>query len=105
MGTAYNQRVSNSVHTGQKSSRTPVLSNRTGRSGQRNPGHATQRAVEEIHNPLVREGFYSNMFLVPKKDGRQRPVFNLKKLNTFVHTPHFKMEGCICCGLFSSCQS
>ena len=38
-------------------------------------------------------GFVSNVFLVPNKDGGQRPVINLKKLNEYVHTEHFKMEG------------
>ncbi len=33
------------------------------------------------------------MFLVPKKDGKQRPVINLKVLNQYVQTYHFKMEG------------
>ena len=47
-------------------------------------------AIEEI-NPS--EGFYSNLFLVPKKDGGQRPVINLKALNQFVQKQHFKMEG------------
>ena len=37
--------------------------------------------------------FFSTLFLVPKKDGGQRPVINLKCLNTFVVSPHFKMEG------------
>ncbi len=35
---------------------------------------------------------YSQLFLVPKKDGGQRPVINSKKLNSFVKTKHFKME-------------
>ena len=39
------------------------------------------------------KGFYSNMFMVPKKDGGQRPVINLKHLNRFVKSEHFKMEG------------
>ena len=39
------------------------------------------------------KSFYSQMFLVPKKDSRQRPVINLKKLNQSVKTEHFKMEG------------
>ena len=38
-------------------------------------------------------GFFSTLFLVPKKDGGQRPVINLKALNNFVRAPHFKMEG------------
>ena len=37
--------------------------------------------------------FESRVFLVPKKDGGRRPVMNLKPLNRFVHTEHFKMEG------------
>ena len=50
-------------------------------------------AIKEIHPPESREGFYSNLFLVPKKDGGTRPVINLKKLNEFIPPQHFKMEG------------
>ena len=39
------------------------------------------------------EGFRSQLFRVPKKNGGQRPIINLKKLNSFVQTEHFKMEG------------
>ena len=49
-------------------------------------------AVVELPRPQE-EGFYSSLFLVPKKDGGQRPVINLKALNRFITTPHFKMEG------------
>ena len=40
------------------------------------------------HSP----GFYSQMFVVPKKDGGWRPIINLKILNSYLHTPHFKLE-------------
>ena len=33
------------------------------------------------------------MFIVPKKDWGQRPVINLKSLNKYVKSEHFKMEG------------
>jgi len=39
---------------------------------------------------------YRNLFLVPKKDGGQRPVINLKGLNQFLPYEHFKMEGLHC---------
>ena len=35
----------------------------------------------------------SNIFTNPKKNGGNRPVINLNKLNNFIHCPHFKMEG------------
>ena len=49
-------------------------------------------AVTEIQTP-PEGGFFSTLFLVPKKDGGQRPVINLKSLNSFIDAPHFKMEG------------
>ena len=42
---------------------------------------------------LSEDGFFSTLFLVPKTDGGQRLVVNLKAVNNFVLTPHFKMEG------------
>lgn len=46
-------------------------------------------AIEETSQE---EGFFRPMF-VPKKDGGWRPIINLKRLNTFLSVPHFKMEG------------
>ena len=46
-----------------------------------------------IETPLAQDGFVSQIFLVEKKEGGQRPVINLKALNTFVKHKHFKMEG------------
>ena len=37
-------------------------------------------------------GFVSTIFVIPKKGGGQRPVFNVKHLNQFVRYDHFKME-------------
>ena len=58
---------------------------------------------EEIHSLLKKSaitclppqpgpGFYSNVFVVPKRDGGWRPIINLQKLNNYIHCPHFKME-------------
>ena len=48
-------------------------------------------AVSEIQRGN-QAGFYSNLFLVPKKDGGQRPVINLN-LKPLNQAEHFKMEG------------
>jgi hypothetical protein len=48
-------------------------------------------AIELVPQPLT-PGFYSNMFVIPKKNGGSRPVFNLKTLNQYIQAPHFKME-------------
>ena len=40
-----------------------------------------------------KDQFLSPVFLVPKKDGGNRPVINLKKLNQYIEYQHFKMEG------------
>jgi len=39
------------------------------------------------------KNYLSQIFLVEKKNGGQRSVINLKSLNQFVKTEHFKMEG------------
>lgn len=38
------------------------------------------------------QGFYSNLFMVPKKNGSVRPVLDLKLLNRHVRVRKFKME-------------
>jgi hypothetical protein len=43
-------------------------------------------------SPEGKQGFFSTMFVVPKKDGQMRPVVNLRDLNR-VRTSHFKKEG------------
>ena len=48
-------------------------------------------AIEELHPLSLTPGFYSRIFLVPKKDGGFRPVFDLKALNAFVVKEKFKM--------------
>ena len=41
----------------------------------------------------VSDKFLSSLFLVLKRDGKSRPVINLKELNVFLKYEHFKMEG------------
>ena len=50
-------------------------------------------AITELTPVEATGGFYSSLFLVPKKDGGMRPVINLKSLNEYVAPHHFKMEG------------
>ena len=50
-----------------------------------------KRVVERVWNPGT-HGFYSRLFLVPKKNGKLRPVIDLSLLNHYIHKQHFKME-------------
>ena len=46
-----------------------------------------------VEAPLSAGSYISQIFLVEKEGGGQRPVVNLKGLNSFVKMEHFKMEG------------
>jgi hypothetical protein len=51
-----------------------------------------QNGAVEFVNPPLTPGFYSRLFLVPKKNGKMRPVIDLSVLNQHLIVPHFKME-------------
>ncbi|XP_060594733.1 uncharacterized protein LOC132749068 [Ruditapes philippinarum] len=48
------------------------------------------------------QGFYSTLFLVPKKNGELRPVINLRPLNRYLVKKHFKMDTRL--GIFNRSQ-
>ena len=48
--------------------------------------------IEEIPPTQSTPGFYSRLFLVPKKTGGMRLVIDLSILNSYLSVPHFKME-------------
>ncbi|VDI57640.1 Hypothetical predicted protein [Mytilus galloprovincialis] len=47
-------------------------------------------AIEEVSILTLSPGFYSRLFLVPKKTGGMRPVIDLSILNKFLIVPHFQ---------------
>ena len=49
-----------------------------------------KKAIEETSDS---DGFFSALFVIPKKAGGYRPIVNLKALNNFVAYSHFNMEG------------
>ena len=51
----------------------------------------SKQAVKQVTQPNSL-GFYSHVFLVPKKNRQLRLVINLCPLNAHFHCPHFKME-------------
>lgn len=48
--------------------------------------------IEPVPKTLENQGFYSTVFIVPKRQGGLRPILNLKPLNQYVVPNHFKME-------------
>jgi len=44
--------------------------------------------VKNCHTP----GFYSRLFVVPKPNGKWRPIIDLKALNQYIKVPKFRME-------------
>ncbi|XP_021361806.1 uncharacterized protein LOC110455772 [Mizuhopecten yessoensis] len=49
-------------------------------------------AIEELSPDQWSPGFYSWVFLVKKKSGAWRPSIDLSTFNTYVDSPHFRME-------------
>ena len=47
--------------------------------------------MESVQDPGT-PGFYSRLFLVPKKNGKLHPVIDLSKLNQYIKKQPFKME-------------
>ena len=51
-----------------------------------------KNAIEPVAENQAQCGFYSTLFLVPKKNGEMRPVINLRPLNRYLRKQHFKMD-------------
>ncbi len=50
-----------------------------------------KRAIREVMQDNHQAGFYSRYFLIPKKDGRLRPILDLRGLNKFLRPLRCKM--------------
>ena len=49
-------------------------------------------AIELVLQEQSKEGFYSRVFVIPKKGGGMRMILNVKPLNKFVNKIRFKMQ-------------
>ena len=50
-----------------------------------------KQAIERVRQPESL-GFYSRVFLVPKKNRKLRPLISLRPLNCCLLFPHFQMD-------------
>ena len=51
-----------------------------------------EKSAIQVVSPQ-KEEFITSVFLVTKKNGGNRPIINLKNLNSYITYQHFKMEG------------
>ena len=51
-----------------------------------------KRVLEIVPGPYYGQSYFSNIFMVPKPNGKWRPVIDLKRLNKLIICPHFKMD-------------
>ena len=49
-------------------------------------------AIEPVPISQINSGFYSTLFLFPKKTGDLRPIINLRPLNRYMSKLHFRMD-------------
>ncbi len=48
-------------------------------------------AIERLDEHTQKGGFYSTYFIIPKKDGRLRPILDLRPLNIYLKVYRFHM--------------
>ena len=51
-----------------------------------------KHVIESVPRNEINQGFYSTIFVVPKRQGGLRPILNLRPLNQMIIPKHFKME-------------
>jgi ribonuclease HI len=51
-----------------------------------------KKVLEVVPGPYYGPSYFSIIFMVPKPNGKWRPVIDLKMLNQSVECPHFKMD-------------
>ena len=93
--TGYSKRLQNPFYFAAKAIKATKFLSINQRSirpcGSGGPGHLKKDAM--VVSDPKEDQFFSLLFLVKKKEGRNHPAINLKDLNSNIPYQHFKMEG------------